>query len=456
MEPTKHEYYYEFPVIETISKSGKKLYWQMFAGLVKSDMRNDFTVGMMPNELDIPCQRILPIYENNSKMSPTLKGFLTTATWNEKTTDIKLKAATFITSGKNENKENRTNTWTQTIKEAKSACIKKNKPNEKKDLLLPMLATGEAILDSELDDALEKIFNKHKGEIRTQIKFDGHRLMVRLDDDIFPYSRSGDVSYISNVLLDQLKIVRPIVKNFFGQDKTIYLDGEYYLHGVQLQDISSAIRVETQCELKDRMIYYIFDVVTTQDGILSSDVCKTRLWNIKLLRDACAKYDLKNIVFAESNKPSSPDSLKADYLLKKDQNYEGLIARVLSRPYESGKSSGLIKIKGSFREEFIIVGFKAAKGKHSDMVIFRCRMTEKTIERAVEYAIKRNMDISQVDIRNPGRIEFWVTPAATEDERRDMFENAKSYEGKLYTVEFQDWSNQLKPTRPQGIALYHP
>ena len=171
------------------------------------------------------------------------------------------------------------------------------------------------------------------------------------------------------------------------------------------------------------------------------------------MRDFYAKYDLKNIVFINSIQPRTPLELKEEYFRARRQNYEGLIIRVLSRPYESGKSTGLIKLKGSFREEFRIVGFKEASGKHTGLIMFRCRMTEDTIQKAVDYMNSKDIPVTEVDITRPGNIEFWVTPKATEQERKNMFEQGESYVGKLYTVEFQDWSTALKPVRPKGIEV---
>jgi ATP-dependent DNA ligase len=232
------------------------------------------------------------------------------------------------------------------------------------------------------------------------------------------------------------------------------LDGEYYLHGYPLQELSSAIRNESQNELKDKMIYHIFDIVITDKDVnIQKDLCEARLWKIKLLRDA---FTLPNINFVESRKPVNPESLKQDYLLKRQQGYEGLIIRVLGKPYESGKTTNMIKLKGSFREEFRIVGFKEGKGKHQGLIIFRCRITEDTIAKAVEYMNEREIPVTEVNIENPIDTEFNVSPALPDSERKKMLEEGESYIGKLYTVEFQDWSKLLKPMRPKGIAIYQP
>ena len=451
-----HGKYLSLPVITTTSKRGQSLYWQVFVGLVSSDTPNDFATGKVPSDLLILSSPIQPIYLNGSRMDQKLKGYKLTATWRDGGEPI-LKAATFITKGKNENKDNRTNVWTQTLKEALSDYNKRNKTNEHQDLLAPMLASGEAIPESVLTEEVTKIWDKHEGNIRTQAKFDGHRLLVKFDRNsephIYPYSRSRDPAFVSDELMADLrelyKTIFTIAKN---ADDIVYTDGEYYLHGMSLQAISSAVRLESQSEAKTKLEYHIFDiVVTTPDGIISNDRAEDRLWWVHTFKGANRTNLIK---FVESRKPRDIASMIADYNDKRSNGYEGLIIRVLGKKYESGRSSSLIKMKGLFREEFRITGVSEGTGKHAGLAVFKCCLTEQSIERARNYMNDREIPVTEFNIAHPRDVSFNVTPKATEDERRKMFEEGASYIGKLYTVEFQDWSKDFKPLRPIGISLY--
>lgn len=448
--------YFESKVVTTNAANGDLLRWQIFIGLVKSDSPKEFAEGQVPDALNILSMPILPQYENNSAMDPKIKGYKITATWRNDGKPI-LKMATFITKGKNETKENRTNTWTQTVAEAVSDYKKRNKPNEKQDLILPMLASGEATEDADLDKVLKKIWKKHTDNIRTQIKYDGIRMMVKFSKDtpvIFAYSRSGEKIYISEKLMAEFQVMRHTIFSRLPAGRDIYLDGEYYSHGESLQDISGAVRFEGQNAFKDKLVYHVFDIVTTIDSFIVPDDCRTRLWWVHMF----AEYypGLKLVEFVKSEKPECWQDIKADYMKKRSENYEGLILRVSNKPYVSGRNTNMMKLKPSFREEFLITGYKEAKGKHAGLIIFKCQLTEASIQKAKDYMVSKGKEITDVDITCLKDITFSVTPAATEEDRKKMLEDGDSYIGKLYTVEFQDWTNMLKPQRPKGIAIYTP
>lgn len=454
-----HGNYFSLPVINTTSKRGQSLYWQVFIGLVTSDTPKEFASGMDPSDLTVLSQPILGTYYDGSRMDQKIKGYKITATWGDKR-DAKLKTATFITKGKNENKENRTNVWTQTIKEAISDYNKKNKPNEKHELLTPMLASGDAILEDNLAEEISKIWSKHPDDIRTQPKFDGHRLLVKMtrnsETRIYPYSRSGDVSHISNELMAELEFMYKTIFTKVGAspDDIVYLDGEYYLHGLPLQAISSAVRSEAQTEIKSTLQYHIFDVViTSEDGVISNDDSRTRLWKVHSLS---TMFKLNLVKFVESKKPIGSQDMLQDYLQKRKDNYEGIIVRVSSKKYESGRTPNMIKVKSLFREEFRIIGFSEGSGKHAGLIVFKCSLTEQSIERARKYMNDKDIPVTEFNLENPKSVQFSVNPKATEAERKKMFEEGSIYIGKLYTVEFQDWSKEFKPLRPIGIAIYEP
>lgn len=451
------KYYYEFPVIETPAKSGATLYWQIFAGLVDIETTNNFAEKETPEILPVLSKLIRDEYDNNARMDPKLKGYIISATWKEGGDRI-LKKATFVTSGKNENKANRTNTWTQTLKEAQSKYDKRNKPNEKSDVLLPMLAGGDAITAENLNQELVRVYNKYKDNFRVQIKFDGQLLLIKMQEHspLFPYSRQGDRTTISDVLFEELVQMNKKIFHIFPNyaRHNIYLVGEYYAHGQKLQNISGAIRNESQSDLKSSLIYYVFDIVaTTKDGDIIPDECKTRLWNLKLLRDGIADLKLGHVNITESFQPSSSGSLKKLFLDAQAKGYEGLMIKLLDRKYVPGSRAHVIKLKSSFREEFQIIGFKEGKGKHAGMIIFQCSLTPETINKAVEYFNSKGTPITEVDINNIYDNKFSVTPAVDEETRKLMFANGADYIGKMYTVEFQDWYNTLKPARPIGIEV---
>lgn len=458
---TTKTHYHEFPIVEITTKTGKISHWQIFAGIVKRTNNDvDFTKGLVPEDLKYVSEPIKEEYSRNVILPPELKGYYVAMSWYDK--EPTLKNATFVEKGKNLEKSNSTNVWTQTLADALSKYNKKNKPNDKVDLVLPMLATGDAVGKDLLNSTIIGLFEKYQNNYCLQTKFDGVRLMIRLSKidkpNIFPYSRSGDKSYISNALLAEIRI---LCQNF-GQllpykNCKVYLDGEYYNHNMKLQEITSAARVQKQTEEKDQLIYYIFDIVLTdQDNNIYDIKCSERLLLLKKFREFFEEYEFARIVFVTSIAYNNAKSIKKLYLDQLKNGYEGLIMRILDRPYESGKNKNMIKLKQKLREEFTIIGFSSGKGKSSKAIMFKCQIDERTIALAMQY-LARTGKVPKYTFDNVKKRDFKVTPQGTIESREQMLkdaqENPDNYIGKMYSIEFQDWSEEFKPIRPSGIEI---
>jgi hypothetical protein len=100
------------------------------------------------------------------------------------------------------------------------------------------------------------------------------------------------------------------------------------------------------------------------------------------------------------------------------------------------------------------------------LIIYKCEQTTETIKKGLAYKLQKNpgfyADIEALIIKPKS---FSVRPADTEESRKEAFALMSTYTdgetyfsknimGRLYTVQFQDYSDVLVPLRPIGIELF--
>jgi len=460
MIATRRDNYYEFPEIIVKSKTGKFTTTTIYCGLIKKDASADaFKKLTDPTEITNIASRIKPEYEDKSIITDNVKGFIIIR-GGYVGGKISFKAATYILTGTNYGKKNQENVWTHTLIAAKSKYDDKNRPNESPELFRPMLANGEAVSKELLNGALKKLHLQYKGNYLIQYKYDGHRMVCRLSDQ-FCYSRTAEKTFISDELAAELKIINTHIKIALPGDKEVYLDGEYYQHGLSLQSISSAVRVEKQTPEKSSLVYYVFDLPMTLDGKMSDIECLERIKCLAKLRKYFAEYNFEKIVFVTSWVNPTYKSLKEHYADSINQNYEGLMIKLCDGIYEPSHnnyhSKMMIKIKELLREEFLICGYKTGKGKDENKVTFTCSLTEDTVIKATRYLCDKGKLIG-ISVDAAVGTKFSVRPKLNDQGHEKLYQDVVSGEldvvGKLYTVEFRDWSDRLLPQQPVGIALF--
>lgn len=458
----KKDNYYEFPEILVKSKTGKFTSTTIYCGLIRKDASVDaFKKLTDPSEISNISARIKPEYEDKGIITDNVKGFIVIR-GGYQGGKISFKAATYILIGTNYGKKNQENVWTHTLIAAQSKYDDKNRPNESPELFRPMLANGEAVSKELLNGALKQLHLQNKGNYLIQHKYDGHRMVCRLSDQ-FCYSRTAEPTFISDELKAELKIINLHIKMALPQYKNmeVYLDGEYYKHGSSLQEVSRAVRVEKQTQEKSELVFHVFDVPTTINGKMSEEPCLERIKCLAKLRQYFDEYNFEKIVFVKSWVNPTYESLKKHYTDAIDQNYEGLMFKICDGVYEPSHngyhSKLMIKVKQLLREEFLICGYKTGKGKDENKITFNCSLTEETVFKAIEYMRTKGKLLSiSADIAIG--LKFSVRPKLTDDEREKLYKDVVSGElevvGKLYTVEFRDWSDKLLPQQPVGIALF--
>lgn len=244
-----------------------------------------------------------------------------------------------------------------------------------------------------------------------QPKFDGVRCLILLTErGVEIVSRKGKPYNI------------PHLQRWAEENKHLLpLDGELYSHDITFQEITSAVKRES--ELTPLIKYMVYDRPIEGDNI-------SRWHNILEKMGEYAEESSAPITLSPSvvcNDEEDVWKLHSRYV--KD-GYEGVMIRNFSGVYEFGfRSKDLIKVKVFQDAEFEVIEVLEATGRDAGTALFRCKCGE-------------------------GEDDwFRVKPQGTRELRKEYFENAESIVGKFVTVQFQDYTDDGKPRFPSAIAV---
>ncbi|KAB5625173.1 DNA ligase D [Pseudomonas putida] len=186
------------------------------------------------------------------------------------------------------------------------------------------------------------------GDWRYEVKFDGYRIMARIDgDDVRLFTRNGhDWSAKMPRQVEALKAL--------GLDAA-WLDGEMVVvddNGVaDFQALQNAFDTEHD----ERITYYLFDLPWLGREDLRELPLKARRDTLARLLEDNASPVLRYSADFEEPVDSLLDSACRLEL-------EGLIGKRADSPYVGRRSSDWIKLKCKQRQEFVIVGYTDPKG----------------------------------------------------------------------------------------------
>lgn len=250
-----------------------------------------------------------------------------------------------------------------------------------------------------------------------QPKLDGLRCFAyRKDGGVFLQSRGGkpyDVAHIQSYLEPYL-------------DEGMILDGELYIHGMPLQDITSLVKRPQ--EMSQLLEYHCYDMASKEED-LSDIPFQARigtLWQFfENIDNPMAHMFLKYVPTYTAGSYEEVIKYHNHFV---GEGYEGAIIRSPNGTYDFGKrSTGLLKLKEFQDQEFPIIGWTQGKGKFENAPVFTCQTAEgKTFE---------------------------VVPKGTQATRLQMLQDAPNLIGKLMTVRFFDWTTEGKPHHAVGVAI---
>jgi len=238
-----------------------------------------------------------------------------------------------------------------------------------------------------------------------QPKYDGHRMMVEVQDgQVRAWSRQGKpITSVPHIL-------EPLSNLASG---TI-LDGELYHHGTPLQTIASWIK-RNQPESAN-LVYIIFDIVHPAPFI-------ERYASISMILQSRVLDSHPHISIAETGKIDSMDFVGPNLRHQIGRGYEGIIIRHGMTGYEIGaRSRSLIKVKEMFDGEFKCIAIRESK---DGWAVLECEDSEKR--------------------------KFGVSAPGTIEQKREVLYNADNYIGKMVTVEYSQLTKDKIPFHPVAI-----
>ncbi|HJV60612.1 MAG TPA: DNA ligase D [Albitalea sp.] len=181
-----------------------------------------------------------------------------------------------------------------------------------------------------------------------EIKFDGYRLLARIDgDDVRLFTRNGN---------DWSARMKPLVAELRAlQWPSGWFDGEIVVNDAQGLPDFNALQNAFDASRTEQIVYHLFDVPYL-DG---HDLRRVPLHARRALLDSLLQgHASERVRFSEGFAARPEDILHNACRLK----LEGVIGKRRDSPYVSRRSSDWIKLKCTHRQEFVIVGYTDPEG----------------------------------------------------------------------------------------------
>lgn len=222
-----------------------------------------------------------------------------------------------------------------------------------------------------------KIFDK---EWLISRKLDGVKaLFYYKNGEIHTASRGGE-DY--DAATTHLREYPPLI-NFFKANPTIILDGELFVRGKTLQQISGAARMEKNAYDCDWLQYWIYDCYDTANpNMIAEDRYKFLINELNhkfgiLVYCSIVDDTLEDSIrILEHEYVSGWDNMKALHDKWVAEGFEGAVITDPSKPYKVGsRCNNLIKIKQYKSEDFTVVGYKLGLRGSEDMT-FTCALED--------------------------------------------------------------------------------
>lgn len=409
------------------------------------------------NEWLIKAKQIVPIFHVNMGGPPPWSEIIIS----EGLIDgIKTETTRSVHKGKNLGKLNATTHYEQACSQAQSRWERKKKQGYKSidDLgieLLSWLNKEELIyiLENHLPKnrtdtnnlskpmKAQKYFKESDGSVRIsfpcygQPKLNGFRVIARWEvvkkgeglfveeiEKVVFRSKEGlryeILEHIEKEFTKEMFFIKRIIRDEFKEIETssqIAFDGEMYIHGEILSEISSAVRKRN---LKtEKLKFCIFDVA------IENMSQKNRIILINRFKDS--KFSFIEIVPTRVIATNEEAQNLTDSWIK--EGYEGGIFRDRKAEYQFGKRpQTMVKLKRSEDKEFQIIDVIGGDNT-PDVGVFVCKAEN--------------------------GVEFCVTPEGSIEKKREYLTNKTDCIGKMLTVRFFERTKDNKPNHAVGIAI---
>jgi bifunctional non-homologous end joining protein LigD len=239
--------------------------------------------------------------------------------------------------------------------------------DEMPDSVVPLRSKGEEAEESKLPGHAAALPASLKPQLATlidgappesddwlyELKFDGYRLLVRIDgDDVKLYTRNGH-DWTAKL---------PHIAEAFGKlpAKCAWVDGEAVVLDENGVPNFQALQNAFDGDRTGNIIFYAFDLPFIGQRDLRDEPLHVRRALLAQLMETSHDDHLR---FSEAFN-ATPASLVASAC---KMGMEGIIAKRLSSRYVSRRSDNWLKIKCAKRQEFVIVGYTAPQGSREGL-----------------------------------------------------------------------------------------
>ncbi|MBM6447147.1 MULTISPECIES: DNA ligase D [Pseudomonas] len=237
-------------------------------------------------------------------------------------------------------------------KPAKAKAIKKPVTPARKEKSGPLTGARKAglpeLIKPELATLVEKVPD---GQWRYEVKFDGYRIMARIDhDEVKLFTRNGHDW--THKLPGQAEALAAL------HLESAWLDGEMVVVDEEGVPDFQALQNAFEAGRSDHIVYYLFDLPYLNGVDLREVPVEERRAALATVLKAT---DHPLLRFSDGFEEEPQALLNSACQMR----MEGLIGKRVGSPYVSRRSSDWIKLKCKHRQEFVIVGFTDPKGSRS-------------------------------------------------------------------------------------------
>ncbi|MEG8202849.1 DNA ligase D [Pseudomonas sp. 5FOS] len=189
------------------------------------------------------------------------------------------------------------------------------------------------------------------GDWRYEVKFDGYRILARIDgDDVRLFTRNGHDW--SSKLPRQVAALRAL-----GIDAA-WLDGEVVVAGENGAADFQALQNAFDTEHDEHITYYLFDL----PFLGGQDLRQIPLQDRRSTLQHLLEHNESDVLRYSADFDQPVESLLDSAC---QLQLEGLIGKRVDSPYSGRRSPDWIKLKCKQRQEFVIVGYTDPKGSRS-------------------------------------------------------------------------------------------
>ncbi|WP_283180709.1 DNA ligase D [Pseudomonas svalbardensis] len=235
---------------------------------------------------------------------------------------------------------------------AKPKPVKKPATPARKEKSAPLTGARKAKMPELLKPELATLVEKAPGgEWSYEIKFDGYRIMARIDhDEVKLFTRNGhDWTHKLPRQAEALAALRL---------ESAWLDGEMVVADEQGVPDFQALQNAFDSGRSGNIVYYLFDMPYL-NGV---DLREVPVEGRRVALSTVLNPNQDPLLRFSDAFSEEPEALLNSAC---QMQMEGLIGKRLGSPYVSRRSSDWIKLKCKHRQEFVVVGFTDPKGSRN-------------------------------------------------------------------------------------------